>query len=207
MNRLPSSVLKNKSPYEVLYNKTPDYTELKVFGCLAFSANPKVTTDKLEPRGIPCVFLGYHPSQKGVRLLNMLTKTVFVSRDVKYREDIYPFNKTSQTSVYLDPLPVAMPTQGSTSNYNMFDLEYDPEDFGSQANIENNTENVSSRSNDTTDEEVNSESNTETETLVRRSVRIRQPPAWLQSYTSNMVHSDTLSISSVVDQEVQSNFC
>ena len=59
MNRLPPSVLKHKSPYETLYKLIPDYDELRAFGCLAFSANPKVTTDKLELRGVPCVFLGY----------------------------------------------------------------------------------------------------------------------------------------------------
>lgn len=41
MNILPSSILQdNKSPYEVLYKKAPEYNDLKAFGCLAFSVNP-----------------------------------------------------------------------------------------------------------------------------------------------------------------------
>lgn len=32
MNRLPTLVLEHKSPFQVLYNKIPDYKLLKVFG-------------------------------------------------------------------------------------------------------------------------------------------------------------------------------
>lgn len=39
INRLPSPVLSNKSPYEVLHNgKEPEYQSLRTFGCLAFAA-------------------------------------------------------------------------------------------------------------------------------------------------------------------------
>ena len=36
MNRLPSSVLKNESPYYKLYNRHPDYSGLRVLGCQCF---------------------------------------------------------------------------------------------------------------------------------------------------------------------------
>jgi hypothetical protein len=33
INRLPSKVTENQSPFECLYGKTPDYTFLRTFGC------------------------------------------------------------------------------------------------------------------------------------------------------------------------------
>ena len=91
-NRLPSVVLKGKTPYELLHKKQPEYWHLKVFGCLAFAYNPSRTKDKFQPRGVPCVFIGYSPSQKGYRLHNLLTGVTFVSRDVKFYEAIFPYH-------------------------------------------------------------------------------------------------------------------
>lgn len=38
INRLPTPLLANKSPFEVLFHKSPSYTHLKVFGCLPFAS-------------------------------------------------------------------------------------------------------------------------------------------------------------------------
>jgi len=37
VNKLPSKVLHNKSPYDILYDFSPDLTFIKVFGCEAFA--------------------------------------------------------------------------------------------------------------------------------------------------------------------------
>lgn len=50
------------------FEKLVDYNEMKVFECLAFSTTPDHKNDTLQPRGGLCIFLGYHPTQKGVRL-------------------------------------------------------------------------------------------------------------------------------------------
>lgn len=59
INRLPSSVLGNKTPYEKLYNTPPTYDHVKTFGCLAFATNYSITADKFAHRGIPAIFMGY----------------------------------------------------------------------------------------------------------------------------------------------------
>jgi len=57
--RIPSPVINQTTPFEMLFHKQPSYQHLKVFGCLAFAANPIRTTDKFQPKVVPCVFLGY----------------------------------------------------------------------------------------------------------------------------------------------------
>ena len=47
INRLPSVYLKNKCPYEVLYKRKPNYSQLRSFGCLCYPTLPKVQRDKL----------------------------------------------------------------------------------------------------------------------------------------------------------------
>ncbi|KAL2243485.1 UNVERIFIED_CONTAM: Retrovirus-related Pol polyprotein from transposon RE1 [Sesamum indicum] len=68
---MPTAVLKWRSPYEILYNKTPEYGHLKTFGCLCFATNVIPHKRKFEPRAVRCVFLGYAQV-----ILNLLTTLV-----------------------------------------------------------------------------------------------------------------------------------
>ena len=104
INRLPTQVLDYKVPYEILFKESVDYGDFKVFGCLSFTATSKTTTDKFANKAIPCVFLGYPPHKKGYRLLDLMTNEILVSRDVKFHEHVFPFNKNS-TDYYMTPIP------------------------------------------------------------------------------------------------------
>jgi len=104
INKLPTTVLGYLTPYEVLLGHKPYYSMLGVFGCLAFAANPERVKDKMGIKGVLCVFLGYPQSQKGYKLLNLLTKLVFVSRDVTFVEHVFPYNPTSDTYC-MRPIP------------------------------------------------------------------------------------------------------
>jgi histone deacetylase 1/2 len=59
INRIPTPVLHNKSPYFVLLNKHPDYKALKIFGCACFPFLRPYHSTKLAYRSQECVFLGY----------------------------------------------------------------------------------------------------------------------------------------------------
>nr|GEZ34274.1 LTR retrotransposon like protein [Tanacetum cinerariifolium] len=108
INRLLSSFIGNVTPYEVLLKKKPTYEHLRVFGCLALVSNPLRIADNFDPRGVPCVFLGYPSNQKGYKFYNLMTHSSFVSRDAVFHEDVFPFAADSINS-FVSPVPTTFP--------------------------------------------------------------------------------------------------
>ncbi|XP_019261605.1 PREDICTED: uncharacterized protein LOC109239486 [Nicotiana attenuata] len=98
INRFPSTILHNKSPFEVLYGKLPSYSHLKPFGCLCYAIVPKCERNKFDPRVVPCVFVGYPFGKTGYKLYNLSTKCILVSRDVIFHESVFPFLLSSSSS-------------------------------------------------------------------------------------------------------------
>ena len=104
INRLSSSLLSWKTPFEILYQKPPTYDLLKVFGCLCFATITQPHKDKFSPRATRCIFLGLSLGQKAFKLYDLSTHNIFVSRDVKFHEHIFPFQETPSQSIHT-PLP------------------------------------------------------------------------------------------------------
>ncbi|KAJ0558902.1 putative RNA-directed DNA polymerase [Helianthus annuus] len=90
INRLPSSVLNGRSPFEMMFGFSPSLSHLRNFGCLCFST-VLTDSDKFAYHADKCVFLGYSNFKKGYKLLSLDTKKIFFSRDVKFYENVYPF--------------------------------------------------------------------------------------------------------------------
>ena len=65
INRLPSSLLDGKTPYELFFGKQPDYSMLLTFRCLCFPHLKDYSPNKLSPKSASCIFLGYSTLHKG----------------------------------------------------------------------------------------------------------------------------------------------
>ncbi|CAJ2667746.1 unnamed protein product [Trifolium pratense] len=86
-NRLPTKVLKDKTPFEAWYGYKPSLTFLKVFGCVCFAHVPQVKRDKLDKKAIPGIFVGYSSVSKAYKVYHPQSGKMTVSRDVHFNED------------------------------------------------------------------------------------------------------------------------
>lgn len=91
INKFPTRLLQNLCPYQILYDYTPPYSHLKVFGCLCYTSTLKRGRDKFKPRAVPCVFIGHPYGKKAYKLYNSETKQILVSRYVVFHELDFPF--------------------------------------------------------------------------------------------------------------------
>ncbi|KAL8116037.1 hypothetical protein AgCh_022503 [Apium graveolens] len=143
INRTPTKVLQGKSPFQVFFNTLPDYTTLKVFGSLCYATIVPHPADKFATRSIKGVFLGYPFAKKGYKILNLETKRVFISRDVKFIETVFPFRNISvQTphsmfpahTMYIDDDPLSASVLNQSDVYSEIvtsedsQLEFDSND-------------------------------------------------------------------------------
>lgn len=91
INRLPSQVIGNKTPYELLHGEKPYYDHMRVLGSLAYYLSIETNGDKFEIRGRSGVFMGYPSRTKGYKILNPSSGKIITSRDVKFAEKVFPF--------------------------------------------------------------------------------------------------------------------
>jgi len=85
INKCPSTTLNFKTPEEFWSGHPPSLKQLKVFRRVAYA---HIRQDKLEPRVVKCIFLGYPERVKWYKLwcLEAGFKRCLVSRDVVFNE-------------------------------------------------------------------------------------------------------------------------
>jgi hypothetical protein len=98
INRLPSKVSHDLTPLECLFEHRPDYSFLHTFGCACWPHHHPYNTHKLQSRSKRCVFLGYSEMHKGYKCLEVSTHRIYVSRNVIFDEESFPFSELNSNA-------------------------------------------------------------------------------------------------------------
>lgn len=83
-NRCVTMILGIKTPFEVIFGRRPRVNYLRRFGSKVFIVDKSPSKDKLAPRGIEGVFVGYAKTAKAYRVWIPAEKKILVTRDVKF---------------------------------------------------------------------------------------------------------------------------
>ncbi|GJX54750.1 retrovirus-related pol polyprotein from transposon TNT 1-94 [Tanacetum coccineum] len=76
----------NKTPYELIHDKKPDLTFLRVFGALCYPTNDSEDLGKFQAKADIGIFVGYAPSRKGYRIYNKRTRRLMETIHVIFDE-------------------------------------------------------------------------------------------------------------------------
>ncbi len=86
-NRTPSSVLEaGKTPFEEIYKKKPNLSNLRVFGCFCYPAITKEECTKGGPMRCTGIFLGYDKGHVGWYFQCVVSQKVLFSDDIIFDE-------------------------------------------------------------------------------------------------------------------------
>ncbi|CAI7732451.1 unnamed protein product, partial [Closterium sp. NIES-54] len=80
--------LPETSPTLLWTGKVGDASAFRVWGSRAFVRN--LSADKLSPRAVPCVFLGFPPDAPGWQFYHPTSRRVLSSQDVTFNESVLP---------------------------------------------------------------------------------------------------------------------
>ncbi|XP_075087880.1 uncharacterized protein LOC142169851 [Nicotiana tabacum] len=103
INRIPSPVLGNKSPFEIFFGRQPNLAHLRFIGSLCYATITGAIGDKFGPRAEAAVHMGYFSTQKGYKLYSFSRKMFFICRDVIFKEDVFPFKSSQTSNAYMIP--------------------------------------------------------------------------------------------------------
>nr|GEW05758.1 hypothetical protein [Tanacetum cinerariifolium] len=117
-----------KTPYEVWHGKAPKLSYLKVWGCEALVKRDTLTKpDKLKPRSIKCIFVGYPKETIGYSFYYPPENKVIVARNAEFLENSLIDQEASGS---LEDLEIIQeedthPSLDTSQNHKEDDLEID----------------------------------------------------------------------------------
>ena len=177
INRTPCKGLKELVPVEAWSGKKPNLSHLKVFGCSAITHIPKQKRKKFDSKGKEVTFVGYTDHNQTYRFYDHKKDIVFKSRGAVFMEN--KFNKESkETSSSFIPIPI----------YNFEDkvVKQATEEQIQQTQLETMPLNDEIEIH----EEINNPILEPEEMILRRSSRVRKPPAKYMACVLKEVNDD-----------------
>ncbi|GJY76412.1 retrotransposon protein, putative, ty1-copia subclass [Tanacetum coccineum] len=109
LNKIPLKE-KEETPYELWMGRKPSYESLRVWGCLAKVAVPTPKAQKIGPKSVDYIFIGYAKNNSAYRLIvhdsknpDIQKNAVMESRNASFFENIIPcLTKETRSSSRLD---------------------------------------------------------------------------------------------------------
>ncbi|GJV63859.1 retrovirus-related pol polyprotein from transposon TNT 1-94 [Tanacetum coccineum] len=109
LNKIPCKE-KEETPYELWMGRKPSYQYLRVWGCLAKVVVPTPKAQKIGPKSVDCIFIGYAKNSSAYRFIvhesknpDIQKNTVMESRNASFFEHIFPcLSKETGSSARLD---------------------------------------------------------------------------------------------------------
>jgi len=89
INRMPTFVLVNESPFEYLFQRSPDYHFLCTFKCLYFSFLCPYHNHKLDFHSSTCVFFWYSSSYLGYCCFDIASQCIYIFYHVHFHEYVF----------------------------------------------------------------------------------------------------------------------
>ena len=86
-NRLPTTSLHGKTPYEAWSGNVPSVSHIRKFGCLVYRHIPKKTRRKLDNKAMKGILVGYVSESGMYRVYHPQKDSIAVSRDLLIFED------------------------------------------------------------------------------------------------------------------------
>ena len=95
----PMPILKNKTPYDILFMESSSFDRNK-FWVLVYAHHNQKKKDKFDSRTRQCIFVGYPFAKRGWKVYDLITNEIFISRDVLFHEDQFPFHTRPKKKNY-----------------------------------------------------------------------------------------------------------
>lgn len=124
-NRSPHSALYRSTPYQEWFQRLPDLTHVRVFGYPCYAFIPKEVRkrqgpgNKLLPKAVKTIFIGFSERHKAYKCYEMKTKTVIYSASVQFDNEFDPSNGPHEPiPSLLDSLPAFQPEDQELNQQN-----------------------------------------------------------------------------------------
>jgi hypothetical protein len=116
INVLLRSVLKEKSPYQMLFNQELNYLNFHSFGCVIYPLLQPYNAHKFSYRTTTCFNLGLGPNHSTYRCYDKESGRIYLVRHVRIHDTIFPYD----VFFFFLQLSPRTPLQLHSSRYTMF---------------------------------------------------------------------------------------